>query len=138
MIFAGLVNCNDNMVHNRLISFWPYAGQQQKRRQTGINANFTRYNGSKMLRYASFAMANGMERGSAYPGQSDSPLTAMGEHQARLVAKRVSKEGITASLPAIWGDTRRTAQIIAEAWLLRSDWRSRVCVSCTWGFWKNA
>ncbi|VEA62493.1 phosphoglycerate mutase [Serratia plymuthica] len=28
-------------------------------------------------------------------GQSDSPLTAKGEHQAHLVARRVSKEGIT-------------------------------------------
>lgn len=48
-------------------------------------------------------------------GQSDSPLTAMGEHQARLVARRVSKEGITHIITSDLGRTRRTAQIIAEA-----------------------
>ena len=47
-------------------------------------------------------------------GQSDSPLTAMGEHQARLVARRVSK-GITHIITSDLGRTRRTAQIIAEA-----------------------
>uniref|UniRef100_UPI00227E2942 histidine phosphatase family protein n=2 Tax=Enterobacterales TaxID=91347 RepID=UPI00227E2942 len=48
-------------------------------------------------------------------GQSDSPLTAMGEHQARLVARRVSKEGITHIITSDLGRTRRTAQIIADA-----------------------
>ncbi len=47
--------------------------------------------------------------------QSDSPLTAMGEHRARLVAGRVSKEGITHIITSDLGRTRRTAQIIAEA-----------------------
>ncbi|CAI0967141.1 2,3-diphosphoglycerate-dependent phosphoglycerate mutase GpmB [Serratia quinivorans] len=48
-------------------------------------------------------------------GQSDSPLTANGEHQARLVAQRVSKLGITHVITSDLGRTRRTAQIIAEA-----------------------
>ncbi|HGM7042288.1 2,3-diphosphoglycerate-dependent phosphoglycerate mutase GpmB [Serratia sp. BNK-17] len=48
-------------------------------------------------------------------GQSDSPLTTMGEHQARLVARRVSKEGITHIITSDLGRTRRTAQIIADA-----------------------
>ncbi|MBO1502965.1 2,3-diphosphoglycerate-dependent phosphoglycerate mutase GpmB [Serratia proteamaculans] len=48
-------------------------------------------------------------------GQSDSPLTANGEHQARLVAQRVSKQGITHVITSDLGRTRRTAQIIAEA-----------------------
>lgn len=39
----------------------------------------------------------------------------MGEHQARLVARRVSKEGITHIITSDLGRTRRTAQIIAEA-----------------------
>jgi probable phosphoglycerate mutase len=39
----------------------------------------------------------------------------MGEHQARLVARRVSKEGITHIMTSDLGRTRRTAQIIAEA-----------------------
>ncbi|CAI1625865.1 Alpha-ribazole phosphatase [Serratia quinivorans] len=48
-------------------------------------------------------------------GQSDSPLTAHGEHQAHLVAQRVSKLGITHVITSDLGRTRRTAQIIAEA-----------------------
>lgn len=48
-------------------------------------------------------------------GQSDSPLTATGEHQAHLVAKRVSREGITHVITSDLGRTRRTAQIIADA-----------------------
>ena len=48
-------------------------------------------------------------------GQSDSPLTAMGEHQAQLVARRVSREGITHVITSDLGRTRRTAQIIADA-----------------------
>jgi probable phosphoglycerate mutase len=48
-------------------------------------------------------------------GQSDSPLTATGEHQAHLVAKRVRKEGITHVITSDLGRTRRTAQIIADA-----------------------
>ncbi|MFC0228798.1 2,3-diphosphoglycerate-dependent phosphoglycerate mutase GpmB [Serratia aquatilis] len=48
-------------------------------------------------------------------GQSDSPLTAKGEHQAHLVGKRVSREGITHVITSDLGRTRRTAQIIADA-----------------------
>ncbi|GAA3912812.1 2,3-diphosphoglycerate-dependent phosphoglycerate mutase GpmB [Gibbsiella dentisursi] len=48
-------------------------------------------------------------------GQSDSPLTAVGEHQAQLVARRASKEGITHVITSDLGRTRRTAQIIADA-----------------------
>ncbi|CNE72394.1 2,3-diphosphoglycerate-dependent phosphoglycerate mutase GpmB [Yersinia nurmii] len=48
-------------------------------------------------------------------GQSDSPLTAIGEHQARLVARRVSSEGITHVITSDLGRTRRTAEIIADA-----------------------
>lgn len=48
-------------------------------------------------------------------GQSDSPLTAVGEHQAHLVARRASKEGITHVITSDLGRTRRTAQIIADA-----------------------
>lgn len=48
-------------------------------------------------------------------GQSDSPLTAKGEHQAHLVGKRVSREGITHVISSDLGRTRRTAQIIADA-----------------------
>ncbi|AJI94399.1 2,3-diphosphoglycerate-dependent phosphoglycerate mutase GpmB [Yersinia ruckeri] len=47
-------------------------------------------------------------------GQSDSPLTAIGEHQARLVARRVSGEGITHVITSDLGRTRRTAEIIAD------------------------
>ncbi|WP_431223808.1 2,3-diphosphoglycerate-dependent phosphoglycerate mutase GpmB [Serratia sp. L9] len=48
-------------------------------------------------------------------GQSDSPLTAKGEHQAHLVGKRVCREGITHVITSDLGRTRRTAQIIADA-----------------------
>jgi len=48
-------------------------------------------------------------------GQSDSPLTANGERQARLVAQRVSKQGIPHVITSDLGRTRRPAQIIAEA-----------------------
>lgn len=48
-------------------------------------------------------------------GQSDSPLTVKGEHQAHLVGKRVHREGITHVFTSDLGRTRRTAQIIADA-----------------------
>ncbi|MBO8134477.1 2,3-diphosphoglycerate-dependent phosphoglycerate mutase GpmB [Dickeya fangzhongdai] len=48
-------------------------------------------------------------------GQSDSPLTSGGEHQARLVAARVSKLGITHIFTSDLGRTRRTADIISQA-----------------------
>ncbi|WP_445495122.1 2,3-diphosphoglycerate-dependent phosphoglycerate mutase GpmB [Photorhabdus sp. SF281] len=47
-------------------------------------------------------------------GQSDSPLTETGEHQARLVAQRVKSENITHIMASDLGRTRRTAEIIAE------------------------
>ncbi|MEK9495412.1 2,3-diphosphoglycerate-dependent phosphoglycerate mutase GpmB [Photorhabdus sp. P32] len=47
-------------------------------------------------------------------GQSDSPLTEAGEHQARLVAQRVKSESITHIITSDLGRTRRTAEIIAE------------------------
>ncbi|WP_025120429.1 MULTISPECIES: 2,3-diphosphoglycerate-dependent phosphoglycerate mutase GpmB [unclassified Serratia (in: enterobacteria)] len=48
-------------------------------------------------------------------GQSDSPLTANGVHQAQRVGKRVSLEGITHVISSDLGRTRQTAQIIADA-----------------------
>jgi len=48
-------------------------------------------------------------------GQSDSPLTENGEHQARLVAKRAKALNITHVITSDLGRTRRTAEIIAEA-----------------------
>lgn len=48
-------------------------------------------------------------------GQSDSPLTAKGLFQARQVAERVRKEGITHVITSDLGRTRHTAQIIADA-----------------------
>ncbi|WON77608.1 2,3-diphosphoglycerate-dependent phosphoglycerate mutase GpmB [Serratia sp. UGAL515B_01] len=48
-------------------------------------------------------------------GQSDSPLTAKGEHQAHLVGERVKRERITHVITSDLGRTRRTAQIIANA-----------------------
>ncbi|WP_411752192.1 2,3-diphosphoglycerate-dependent phosphoglycerate mutase GpmB [Serratia sp. (in: enterobacteria)] len=48
-------------------------------------------------------------------GQSDSPLTATGVHQAHLVGKRVSREGVTHVISSDLGRTRQTAQIIADA-----------------------
>lgn len=48
-------------------------------------------------------------------GQSDSPLTAKGLFQARQVAERVCKEGITHVITSDLGRTRHTAQIIADA-----------------------
>ncbi|MCL6405668.1 phosphoglycerate mutase GpmB [Dickeya dadantii] len=47
-------------------------------------------------------------------GQSDSPLTLGGEHQARLVAERVKKLGITHIFTSDLGRTRRTADIISQ------------------------
>ncbi|OON40019.1 phosphoglycerate mutase [Izhakiella australiensis] len=48
-------------------------------------------------------------------GQSDSPLTANGEHQARQVAERARELGITHIIASDLGRTRRTAEIIADA-----------------------
>lgn len=48
-------------------------------------------------------------------GQSDSPLTALGEQQAHQVARRVSTEGITHVISSDLGRTRQTANIIAQA-----------------------
>ena len=48
-------------------------------------------------------------------GQSDSPLTAKSLFQARQVAERVRKEGITHVITSDLGRTRHTAQIIADA-----------------------
>lgn len=48
-------------------------------------------------------------------GQSDSPLTPLGEQQARQVAQRVKNMGITHIITSDLGRTRRTAEIIAEA-----------------------
>ncbi|TYL42386.1 MULTISPECIES: 2,3-diphosphoglycerate-dependent phosphoglycerate mutase GpmB [Dickeya] len=53
-------------------------------------------------------------------GQSDSPLTLGGEHQARLVADRVKKLGITHIFTSDLGRTRHTAEIISQA-----------CVGCS-------
>lgn len=47
-------------------------------------------------------------------GQSDSPLTTLGELQAYQVARRVSTEGITHVIASDLGRTRRTAEIIAD------------------------
>ncbi len=46
-------------------------------------------------------------------GQSDSPLTKKGEHQANLVARRVSTEGITHIISSDLGRARCTAEIIS-------------------------
>jgi len=48
-------------------------------------------------------------------GQSDSPLTAKGEEQARQVGERASTLGITHIIASDLGRTRRTAEIIAQA-----------------------
>ncbi|NKI75337.1 phosphoglycerate mutase GpmB [Dickeya sp. CFBP 2040] len=48
-------------------------------------------------------------------GQSDSPLTLDGEHQARLVADRVKSLGITHIFTSDLGRTRHTADIISQA-----------------------
>lgn len=48
-------------------------------------------------------------------GQSDSPLTEPGEDQARQVAERVRKLGITHVISSDLGRTQHTAQIIADA-----------------------
>ncbi|MDR0217861.1 MAG: 2,3-diphosphoglycerate-dependent phosphoglycerate mutase GpmB [Enterobacteriaceae bacterium] len=48
-------------------------------------------------------------------GQSDSPLTEVGQHQAHLVAQRVKSENITHVITSDLGRTRQTAEIIAEA-----------------------
>lgn len=47
-------------------------------------------------------------------GQSDSPLTQMGEAQARQVAQRARLLGITHIITSDLGRTRRTAELIAE------------------------
>ncbi len=48
-------------------------------------------------------------------GQSDSPLTAKGEHQAWQVGERAKMLGITHIIASDLGRTRRTAEIIADA-----------------------
>jgi probable phosphoglycerate mutase len=48
-------------------------------------------------------------------GQSDSPLTEKGEHQAWQVGERVKHLGITHIIASDLGRTRRTAEIIADA-----------------------
>ncbi len=48
-------------------------------------------------------------------GQSDSPLTAKGEHQAWQVGERAKTLGITHIIASDLGRTRRTAEIIAQA-----------------------
>ncbi|AFJ48415.1 2,3-diphosphoglycerate-dependent phosphoglycerate mutase GpmB [Shimwellia blattae] len=48
-------------------------------------------------------------------GQSDSPLTEVGERQAWQVAERVRNYGITHVITSDLGRTRRTAEIIARA-----------------------
>ncbi|MFY9996612.1 MAG: 2,3-diphosphoglycerate-dependent phosphoglycerate mutase GpmB [Leclercia sp.] len=48
-------------------------------------------------------------------GQSDSPLTAKGEHQAWQVGERAKTLGITHVIASDLGRTRRTAEIIAQA-----------------------
>ncbi len=45
-------------------------------------------------------------------GQSDSPLTQMGEAQARQVAQRARLLGITHIITSDLGRTRRTAELI--------------------------
>ena len=47
-------------------------------------------------------------------GQSDSPLTAKGEQQARQVAERAKALGITHVIASDLGRTQRTAEIIAD------------------------
>ncbi|EMD9249058.1 2,3-diphosphoglycerate-dependent phosphoglycerate mutase GpmB [Cronobacter dublinensis] len=47
-------------------------------------------------------------------GQSDSPLTEKGEHQAIQVAQRAKALGITHIISSDLGRTRRTAEIIAQ------------------------
>ncbi|ALB65532.1 2,3-diphosphoglycerate-dependent phosphoglycerate mutase GpmB [Cronobacter dublinensis] len=47
-------------------------------------------------------------------GQSDSPLTEKGEHQAMQVAQRAKALGITHIISSDLGRTRRTAEIIAR------------------------
>ncbi|EOL8958616.1 2,3-diphosphoglycerate-dependent phosphoglycerate mutase GpmB [Cronobacter dublinensis] len=47
-------------------------------------------------------------------GQSDSPLTEKGEHQAMQVAQRAKAFGITHIISSDLGRTRRTAEIIAQ------------------------
>ncbi|WAH51205.1 2,3-diphosphoglycerate-dependent phosphoglycerate mutase GpmB [Pseudescherichia vulneris] len=47
-------------------------------------------------------------------GQSDSPLTAKGEQQARQVAERAKALGITHVITSDLGRTQRTAEIIAD------------------------
>lgn len=47
-------------------------------------------------------------------GQSDSPLTALGEQQAMQVAQRVKALNITHIITSDLGRTRRTAEIIAQ------------------------
>ncbi|EOC1298927.1 2,3-diphosphoglycerate-dependent phosphoglycerate mutase GpmB [Cronobacter dublinensis] len=47
-------------------------------------------------------------------GQSDSPLTEKGEHQAMQVAQRAKALGITHIISSDLGRTRRTAEIIAQ------------------------
>lgn len=48
-------------------------------------------------------------------GQSDSPLTAQGEHQAYLVGQRLAREGITQVITSDLGRAQSTAKIIADA-----------------------
>ncbi|CUU22897.1 phosphoglycerate mutase [Duffyella gerundensis] len=48
-------------------------------------------------------------------GQSDSALTAKGEHQAKQVGERVKTLGITHVICSDLGRTQRTAEIIADA-----------------------
>ena len=48
-------------------------------------------------------------------GQSDSPLTAKGEQQARQVAERARTLGITHIISSDLGRTQQTARIIADA-----------------------
>lgn len=48
-------------------------------------------------------------------GQSDSAITAKGEHQAKQVGERVKTLGITHVICSDLGRTQRTAEIIADA-----------------------
>jgi len=48
-------------------------------------------------------------------GQSDRPLTAKGEHQAHLGARRVSTVGIKHVITSDLGRTLHTAQIVGDA-----------------------
>ena len=48
-------------------------------------------------------------------GQSNSALTANGQYQAHLVARRVHTEGITHVITSDLGRTQQTAKIIADA-----------------------